>query len=70
MHDRTRRIVCRLSFTLFCVVPTLVVAAWVAVLRSPAYVAADKTAWEHRLADELGLDVTIRQVSPLATAGP
>ncbi len=63
MHDRTRRFVCRLSFTLFCVLPTLVVAAWVAVLRSPAYVAADKTAWENRLADELGLVVTLRQVT-------
>lgn len=55
--------VCRLSFTLFCVLPTLVLVAWVAVLRSPAFAAAEKTAWEHRLADELGLVVTLRQLT-------
>ena len=52
MHDRTRRFICRLSFTLFCVLPTLVLTLWVAVLRCPAYVAAEKTVWESRLADE------------------
>ena len=62
MHDRTRRLLCRLGFLLLCVLPTLAVAAWASVVCSPAYVAARRVAWETRLSHHLGLSVQLQGV--------
>lgn len=65
MHDRTRRLLCRLGFLLFCVAPTLAVAARIVVVRSPAYIAARGAECERRISDALGLAVSVRQVHEL-----
>lgn len=61
MHDRTRRLLCRLGFLLLGVAPTLAVAARIGVVRSPAYVAARRAECERRISDALGLAVTVRE---------
>jgi len=65
MHDRTRRLLCRLGFLLFCVAPTLAVAARIAVVRSPAYIAVRRAECERRISEALGLAVSVRQVHEL-----
>jgi hypothetical protein len=65
MHDRTRRLLCRLGFLLLCVLPTLAVAARIAVVRSPAYIAARRAECERRISDALGLAVTVRAAHQL-----
>ncbi len=65
MHDRTRRLLCRLGFLLFCVAPTLGVAMWIGVVRSPAYLAACKAECERQLSDTLGLAVSIQDMRRL-----
>lgn len=62
MHDRTRRLLCRLGFLLFCVAPTLTGGIWISVVRSPAYVAARRIACQRRLSDALGLVVSVDAV--------
>lgn len=65
MHDRTRRVLCRLGFLLFCVAPTLGVVTWISVVRSPAYIAACKAECERQLSDALGLAVSVQEVHRL-----
>lgn len=65
MHDRTRRLLCRLGFLLFCVAPTLGMAAWIGVVRSPAYIAACRAECERQLSEALGLDVSVQEVHRL-----
>jgi len=65
MHDRTRRLLCRLGFLLFGVAPTLGVATWISVVRSPAYIAACKAECESRLSAALGLAVSVEQTHRL-----
>ena len=62
MHDRTRRLLCQLAFVVLCVAPTLLVATWVIVIRSPAYIAACHARWETELSQLLGLSVTLDRV--------
>ncbi|MBC8874120.1 MAG: hypothetical protein H8E44_32170 [Planctomycetes bacterium] len=62
MHDRTRRLLCRTVFLTFCVAPTLFATGWICVVRSPVYVAYQKTSWERTLSDQLGLIVSIDNV--------
>lgn len=65
MHDRTRRLLCRLGFLLFCVAPTLGVSAWIGVVRSPAYIAACRAECERQLSDALGLAVSVQEMHHL-----
>lgn len=65
MHDRTRRLLCRWGFLIFCVVPTLAIVVCIGILRSPAYVAARRVACERRLSDALGLNVSVGQAREL-----
>jgi hypothetical protein len=62
MHDRTRRLLGRLSFLAFCLAPTLAMSAWIGVVRSPAYIAARKAAWERTIAQQTGLAVSMDAV--------
>lgn len=59
MHDRTRRLICRIGFVLLGLVPTLAVAGWSAHVHSPSYLAARRTEWEQRIEQTLGLAVAI-----------
>jgi hypothetical protein len=47
------------GFLLFCVVPTLGVGTWAAVVRSSSYRTAQKATWERTLSDQLGLVATL-----------
>jgi hypothetical protein len=58
-------LLCRLGFLLCCVAPTLGVATWTSVVRSPAYIAACKAECERQLSDALGLAVSIQEVHRL-----
>jgi len=59
MHNRTHRLLCRIGFLTLCVVPTLLVAGLICVVRSPIYLAHQKAAYERSLSDALGLSVSI-----------
>jgi hypothetical protein len=59
MHDRTCRLLGRLSFLAFCLAPTLAVSAWICVVRSPAYIAARKAAWESAITQQTGLAASL-----------
>ena len=63
IHDRTRRLLCRLGFLLLCAAPTLTLAVWSGATRSSWYAAVQRVAWEHRLRDTLGLVVALQRVS-------
>jgi hypothetical protein len=63
MHDRTRRLLCRIGFLTLCVAPTLFIVMWICVVHSPAYVAHRKAIWERTLSDQLGLVVSLDGVS-------
>ncbi len=62
MHNRTRRVLCRIGFFTLCVVPTLFVAGLICVVRSPVYLAYRKSALERSLSDGLGLVVSIENI--------
>jgi len=63
MHDRTRRLLCRIGFLTLCVAPTLFIVTWICVVHSPTYVAQQKATWERTLSDQLGLIVSLKSVS-------
>ncbi len=63
MHETTRRFCCRAGFLLGCVLPTLVVLAWVGYVRSPAYREAERVAWRDALSRHLGVDVVLERVA-------
>lgn len=62
MHHRTRRALCRIGFLMICVAPTLGVAGFICVVRSPIYLAYEKAAFERSLSDALGLIVSIDSI--------
>lgn len=62
MHNRTRRVLCRIGFFTLCVVPTLFVAGLICIVRSPVYLAYQKSALERSLSDGLGLVVSIDKI--------
>jgi hypothetical protein len=55
LYDNTRRQICMAAFLGLCVLPTLTIAGWGLVRRSPWH----KQAEEQRLGQELGLEVSI-----------
>ncbi len=63
MHDRTRRLLCRIVFLTLCVSPTLFIMTWICVVHSPAYIAHRRATWERTLSDQLGLIVSLEGVS-------
>jgi hypothetical protein len=63
MHDRTRRWLCRAGFCLFCLLPTLGTVSAIAISRSPTFRAAEKTAWEHWLTTQSGLQATLTEIT-------
>ena len=56
MLTRNRLLVVRLSFLLFCLLPTLVVGWW-------ALWPVSTSRWEARLSGQLGLHVTIQEIA-------
>lgn len=62
MHNRTRRLLCRIGFLTLCVVPTLLVAGLICVVRCPMYLAYQKSACERSLSDGLGLIISIDSI--------
>ncbi len=62
MHERTRRLVCRAVFLLFCLLPTLGVAGWICVIRSSAYQAAQRASWQRELSRQWGLLVSLESI--------
>lgn len=56
MHENQRRLVCRVGFLLFCVLPTVLVITWICW--------PDGTAkWRVELTQALGIDVSVARVS-------
>ena len=55
LYDTTRRRICLTAFVLFCVAPTLAVAAWCVAWQLPMHLRAEA----ERLNAQLGLDVAI-----------
>ena len=61
MRFETRLLVCRAGFVVFCLLPTMVVGAWI-IWRSSAPAAFDKAQWERELTTYLGLVAEIGQI--------
>lgn len=57
MRFALRRRICRATFLLVCVVPTLLVGATAVVVSTPSYQRMRIERWRERLANQLGLDV-------------
>ncbi|MCH7729316.1 MAG: hypothetical protein IH991_22985, partial [Planctomycetes bacterium] len=53
---KLNRLSCRLAFLLFCVFPTGLILAWV-------FFPTPTSTWEESLSNELGLEISIQQVS-------
>lgn len=59
MHERTRRLICRLVFVVLCAGPTAGLSVWVAVAHSSIYQAACRRQWQQALSQQWGLVVTL-----------
>lgn len=62
MHEATRTFCCRAGFILACLLPTLVVGAWIGVRHSSAYALAQTTGWQTELSRTLGLVARVERV--------
>jgi hypothetical protein len=63
MRHSTRLLSCRAGLVLFCIVPTVLTASWIAVRSWMGYGAAGAAEWERELTLRLGLIVRIEDVS-------
>jgi hypothetical protein len=63
MDKATRILGCRLGFFVFCLLPTVLVAGWIVRRSRPEFVAAEVAEWQHSLAQQTGLTVTIGSVT-------
>ncbi|MEY4178601.1 MAG: hypothetical protein RLY70_2175 [Planctomycetota bacterium] len=63
MHETTRRFCCRAGFLLGCVLPTLLVAAWVGYQRTSWFQEREREAWRAALVRYLGVDVSLEAVT-------
>lgn len=59
LRRRERVFLCRLGFVLLCLLPTVVVAGWVARNSHPKFLAADVQEWQRELSQRTGLAVSI-----------
>jgi hypothetical protein len=68
MRFSVRRRLCRASFCLVCLTPTLLIGASALVTRTPAYRVARRAEFESRLSAKLGLPVRLARVDQLGWA--
>jgi hypothetical protein len=59
LHQRSRRIVCRVAFLVLCAVPTVLVLGWILYLHTPFPVRAAA----HGIGTQLGVEVSLDRVS-------
>jgi len=62
IHERTRRLICRLAFLLLCLLPTVAVTGWIGIIRLPAYQSARRASWQRELSRQWGLVVSLDAV--------
>lgn len=62
MRFFARRRLCRVTFAVFCLLPTVIVACTVLVTHSPPYRAFQSAMWQSRLSARLGFDVGITRL--------
>lgn len=62
MHEATRTFCCRAGFALGCLLPTLLVGAWIGVRQSPVYARAQQTQWQTQLSRTLGLAARVERI--------
>lgn len=62
LHETTRRIACRFAFLSLAVFPVLLAIVYSAVQRSSQFQSFQKSVWEKRISENLGIDVRFESI--------